>query len=129
MSDCGVCIGGNHGFEIDDYDASVVVADMASTCFECGRDIPAGSEYELATGTNSEDGDEVSYGTCLDCMNIANGLACERRVHSTLWEDLEECDEGSGFHNFSEACVAKVATVSAKKYLRERWLKWKGLAA
>lgn len=52
-----------------------------------------------------------------------------RRIHSTLWDDLEDgySREDAGFSNFSQACVAKAETASAKAYLVERWRKRKGL--
>ena len=125
MSDCAVCVGGSSGYEIEDYYRAIRTAKRNYHCCECGRLIVAGSEHEKSGGTNVDEGGRVHFVTCLDCANIAEGLSCERRVHAVLWDDLEE---SGGFDEFSEACVAKVATVSAKKYLRDRWLKWKGLA-
>ena len=128
MSECGVCIGGNFGFEIEDYSRTITTSRRNWACCECGRIIPAGVEYEKVTGAD-EEGDSVFFRTCLDCMNIAEGLSCGERCHSRLWEDLEECgyEDEPAFDSFSEACVAKVKTASAKAYLVERWRIWKGL--
>lgn len=130
MSDCGVCIGGSHGYDIEDYQLYLTTSKRGWKCCECQRIIHAGQEYEKVTGVNNEDDPHVLFRTCIDCHHIATGLSCERRVHSTLWDDLEEgySREDAGFSNFSEACVAKVKTVSAKQYLVDRWKKWKGLA-
>lgn len=125
MSDCDVCIGGSGGYDIEDYSLSMATSKRNWKCCECDRIIPAGTEYEKVTGSNADDGDAVLFRTCMDCSHIAEGLSCDRRIHTTLWNDLEE---NGGFENFSEACVAKVKTVSAKTYLVGRWLKWKGLA-
>ncbi len=126
MRDCEVCIGGNRGFDIGDYEQSVERSKCDFECSECERPFQFGTVHELTTGYNDDDGEPVRYTACMDCRHIALGLSCNGdRVHGTLWEDLEE---DAGFEGFSEACVAKVQTVSAKRYLVERWKKWKGLA-
>lgn len=130
MSECGVCIGGNFGYEIEDYSRRITTSRDGLVCCECHRPIPTDAKHEEVTGSD-EDGEEVEYITCLDCMNIAEGLSCDGRCHSRLWDDLEESggeDGDAAFEAFSEACVAKVQTASAKAYLVERWRKWKGLA-
>jgi hypothetical protein len=125
MSDCGLCVGGNADYEIIDYQWGFRDAAEPIPCCECNREIAAGATYEHVTGVNEEDGEDVELKTCLDCANIALGLSCNGRAHGMLWSDLEDSE---GFEGFSEACVAKVESVSAKRYLRDRWLKWKGLA-
>jgi hypothetical protein len=130
VTDCGVCVGGSHGFDIEDYQRYFTTSKRNWACCECGRIIEAGTKYEKVSGVDSDEGTPVVFRTCCDCANIAEGLSCDRRVHSTLWDDLEEgySRDDAGFAAFSEACVAKVKTVSAKSYLVERWRKWKGLA-
>jgi len=125
MVDCSVCIGGSGGYDIEDYSRDVVTSRRNWSCCECHRAIPAGTEHEKVSGVNADEGGRVLFRTCMDCSHIAEGLSCGRRIHATLWDQLEEED---GFSDFSEVCVAKVATASAKAYLVERWMKWKGLA-
>lgn len=126
MSDCEVCIGDyGCGFWIEDYAISYVRSSVEATCCECGETIPALMEYERASGTD-EEGDSVSYDTCLDCADIATALGCGgSRIHTMLWEALEETD---AFENFSQACIAKLTRASAKQKLLDGWRKWKGLA-
>lgn len=128
MSDCDVCIGGE-GEPIEDYDIGTVTAKRAFRCTECGRVIPGGAVHEQVTGRC--DGKPINLRTCMDCRHISEGLSCESRIHGTLWSDLEGSGTGdtyAAFSNFSEVCVSKVETVSAKQYLIDRWRKWKGLA-
>lgn len=48
-----------------------------------------------------------------------------------LWDQLEEYggeDGGGAFEQFNTGCLARIKTASAKQYVRERYLKWKGLS-
>jgi hypothetical protein len=127
MSDCGVCIGGE-GEPIEDYNIGIVTANISRHCTECRRIISKGVEHEILTGRF--EGEAINWRTCMDCKHISEGLSCESRIHGTLWTDLEGTgpgDQFAAFANFSEVCVSKVETVSAKQYLIDRWRVWKGL--
>jgi hypothetical protein len=128
MSECDVCIGGE-GEPIEDYSLTLTTSKLTLLCSECKRSIPRGVEHELLTG--KIEGARFRARTCMDCRNIAEGLSCDGRIHSTLWDELEGSGIGdtyAAFAAFNETCVAKVKTASAKAYLVERWRKWKGLA-
>lgn len=90
-------------------------------CEECRRVIPAGTPHQLHVGTF--EGDICEYRTCLVCVEIRNAFSCNGWNYGALWEDL-----GDSMDAINEGCFTKLHTVAAKLYLRERWLKWKGLA-
>lgn len=126
MSDCGVCIGGGFGYEIDDFASKIERSTEDLQCCECDRPIIAGTEHEQASGQNVEDGSDVCFVTCMDCKHIADALMCGERCYSVLWDRLEGEDL---FAEITSGCVFKVKTASAKEYLLDRWRKWKGLNA
>lgn len=124
MGDCGVCIGGGYG-DYDTpslYERSIVQKSRKEArCYECRRVIPIGSSYERVRG--SWDGELSTVRTCLDCMHIRDGFACEGSYgHGELWSDLADV-----FGEINTGCLAKIETASAKAYLMERWRKWKGI--
>ncbi len=126
MSDCGVCIGGW------DADGSPEFQSVAwpraikpHRCGECCREIPKGTRYERVSG--KYDGSLYSEKTCSDCAEIRQSFLCEEGAgpaFGNLWSELTDC-----FQDLSTTCFDRLESVSAKKYLRERWMKWKGLAA
>jgi len=123
MSDgCGVCISGSDYDEGPEfYEAIEVKARKPHVCGECHRAIPKGTIYERVTG--KWEGDVKTIKTCLDCMNIRDGLSCDGGfTHGTLWESIREV-----FDQMNTGCLAKIETASAKAYLVSRWRKWKGL--
>lgn len=71
------------------------------------------------------EGEIVTYRTCLLCAEIRTGFACHGFNYQALWEEMNDF----GFEALNEACFERLQTVAAKKYLRERWMKWKGLTA
>lgn len=124
MGDCGVCIG---GAEFDGMmemaEQKIVRARKDHRCIECRRSIPRGAEYERISG--KWEGEFSTSHTCLDCMNIRNGLSCGEAVSiGELWQDVHDCDV---FERLTTGCIAKVPTASAKAYLIKRWQAWKGL--
>lgn len=125
MSDCNVCIGGG------DYDAwefsstSFQKARKPYKCSECNREIPKGITYERISGKCGGYSYIETFITCMDCVNIRNGLSCEGGGVGLggLWEEITEVFSDVK----STACLAKIKTPSAKAYFLERWRKWKGL--
>lgn len=125
MSDCGVCIGGgDYDGEPEFHNVSWPKARKQHRCGECRRDIPKGSQYEKVSG--KYDGAMYSEKTCCDCAEIRSAFVCDGAgpVFGEMWNDLTEC-----FRDLSTTCFDRLESVSAKKYLRDRWMKWKGLAA
>lgn len=127
MSDCDFCIGGEIDEPLRDYRCVVTDSGEPFTCYECNRLFPAGTPREMATG----DPDYITgipdfaVETCMDCHHIATALCCRDRLHGSLWDDAEAAFDEMPF---SEGCLAKVETTSAKTFLQQRWRKWKGLA-
>jgi hypothetical protein len=119
---CEVCIGnGDYDVGPEFHDANVVKARKAHRCYECRRTITAGSYYESVVG--KWDGDFLTFKTCLDCMNIRDGLTCGSGfTYGELWENISEV-----FDEINTGCLVKIETASAKAYLVHRWRKWKGL--
>ena|ERR1700744_4138332 len=121
MSDCGVCIGS------DDQDsASLCIvfwpkARKSHQCVECNRVIEIGQAYECVKMLF--DGDWGRYKTCQVCAEIRTAFSCGAMVFGELWVDMKTY----AFPKLNESCFNELHTVEAKKYLRERWMKWKGL--
>lgn len=110
--------------DLEGYDVSIRTAPQPFVCSECERTFPAGVEQEYATG-DSWTGNPFEATTCIDCHHIAEALVCGSRMHGALWAEIEAAMD-SGME-ITTACVAKVASVSAKKYLVERINKLNGL--
>lgn len=128
--DCELEIGGDDGEPIQGFSLSILVSDGAVSCGECGRLISAGANYEHVTGECESE--PFDNDTCPDCQEIANAFSDNGRMIGMLWYELEECggQQGKGaFAHFTSGCLAKLQSPSAKSYLVERWLKWKGLPA
>ncbi len=125
--ECDLELGGD-GEEISGYERVIVSADVVHFCLECEREIPAGIQHERVTGEFQ--GEPIEWRTCMDCTKIGEALQTEGRTHGLLWEELEDyggMDGEPAFEQFNTACLARVETASAKTYLQERYLKWKGL--
>jgi hypothetical protein len=124
MSDCGICIGGGDvDGMIEMLEMKIIRSRKEHNCYECRRPIPKGAECERGSGL--WEGKFDTWHTCLDCVNIRDGLNCDGPpVLGTLWEDIESAFT---YNPFTSACLAKIETASAKAYLTERWRKWKGL--
>jgi len=89
VSDCGICIGGG---DVDGYiemlEMKVIRSRKDHECYECRRPIPKGAECERGSGL--WEGKFDTWHTCLDCVNIRDGLNCDGpSVLGTLWEDIE----------------------------------------
>lgn len=116
--DCGVCIGGGD-YELWDFcDSTMRKARKPHKCCECSREIPKGAQYEYIAGKCG--GDFQDYKTCLDCMNIRNGLSCDSVALTGLWDDIYEI-----FPEVTTGCLQRIKTPSAKAYFIERWNQWK----
>lgn len=124
MSDCGYCIDVDCDAYAEFQSTVIRKARKPFKCGECGREFGPKTEYEYSVG--KWDGDFSDFKTCLDCMNIREAFRCGGYALGGLWEELEQYGFPDGF---SEACVAKVETASAKQYLVDRWRKWKGLTS
>ena len=124
MSDCNVCIGGaEFDGQMEMYDVKIVRTRKDHRCVECNRAIPKGTECERISG--KWEGEFSTSHTCLDCMNIRDGLSCgDGMVIGELWQEIADCEV---FERMTTACIAKVPTASAKAYLIKRWQRWKGL--
>lgn len=127
MSDCGVCLTFSSDGESTGYRCAIVKAGKHWKCSECGRIIPKGSKYELASGFNDVGTQWAShwqYKTCLICAEIANAFYCNGRWHgSSLWDSLYDVSD-----KMTVACLNRLRTPEAKAELQRRWMKWKGLA-
>lgn len=125
MVDCGVCIGGG------DYDGSPEFFDVTwptarkiHRCEECKREIPKGSQYRREAG--KYDGNLYCIKTCEVCAEIRDAFTCDDGAGSeygSLWSDLTD-----SFSALTTGCFERLTTVAAKQYLRERWMRWKGLS-
>jgi hypothetical protein len=124
MTDCGVCIGGgDYDGSYEFYSDRVVRARKLHKCYECGRQISIGSQYQRYSG--KWEGQMDSFTTCLDCMNIREGLSRDGRwpPFGQLWDEIHQVFG----EVVSTACLAKIPTSAAKAYFLERWRKWKGI--
>ena len=120
MSDCGVCLYTDDSDGVNEFtNITVRKARKQHECSECLRPILVGAKYEYAVG--KFDGEIWTTHTCLECAEIAEAFYCDGRMYGgILWEDME-----CAFDQLNESCFDKLQTVSAKKYLRERWMQWK----
>jgi len=120
MGDCGVCIGGDGDGEYCSFSNVVFPkARKPHKCYECGREIAKGSEYEKYTGVF--DGSFFEHKTCMDCRNIRLGLSCNNSIEfGRLWEEIYYI-----FPEVTTGCLQRIKTPSAKAYFIERWNEWK----
>lgn len=125
--DCDFCLDMDiGGCEFSAYAVTFIEAPRPFKCFECDRHFPGGVMYEFTTAEDC-DGKPFRAETCSDCHYIAAALICGSRSHGSLWDGIEqEMDEGA---RFTTACLAKVETISAKKYLVERINRLNGLSS
>lgn len=126
MSDCGICLSNEGADEIVEllHEEEMTASRKTHRCLECGQEIPAGSAHQLHSGKC--DGYTMNYRTCLLCAEIRRSFSCGNGwVYGALWDDLEYAFE----EGINEMCFSKLETADAKRYLRERWMKWKGLAS
>lgn len=127
MSDCSACI----GLDFSDCDGHAEFSNTETPkarkphkCGECERLIAVGEIYERTSG--KFDGEIYTDKTCLECADIRDGFTCEARpMPGQLWDEMRDYV----FPYLNESCYDKLTTVAAKKFLRDRWMKWKGLAA
>lgn len=122
MTDCGVCIYSDADGTCDFADVSVRKARKFHRCSECGRRIEIGQRYEHYWG--KYDGEVSAIDTCLLCAEIAEAFYCDARMFGGgLWESMDYV-----MGELTTSCFDKLSTPEAKAFLRERWMKWKGLA-
>ena len=125
MSGCAVVVGGG------DYDCCVEfkwrtepVARKNHTCCECRGEIVHGMKYERIC--RKLDGDIYVTKTCSVCAEIRDAFASDEGAYPApgeLWMDLSRC-----FRYITTGCFDRLATAEAKAKLREKWMKWKGIA-
>jgi hypothetical protein len=130
MSDCEVCLTSDF-YDSDGAidDAQIVTLDRNQRCSECMQIVPAGANIEEATWYEEDDEDdgeveekEPIY-TCPICAEIANSFYCDGRMYGGgLWDGMNEV-----WKELTISCFDKLKTPEAKTYLREWWLKKKGL--
>jgi len=135
MSECGVCLFSDasdcEGM-IDD--ASIVVLDNDQRCSECGLVVLAGAPIEEATWYEDDDEDEepgepedkTPIYTCVVCAEIADAFYCEgdgRMYGGGLWDSMYQV-----MGELNSSCFDRLSSPEAKAYLRQRWMKWKGIS-
>jgi hypothetical protein len=124
MSECGVCLYSDASDCEGMIDGtSIVSLEKDQTCSECNKVVSAGAQIEEAIW-NYDERKKPIY-TCLICAEIANAFYCGgdgRMYGGGLWEDMDEVMD-----DLNSACFDRLSTPEAKTYLRERWMKWKGL--
>ena len=120
MSDCGVCLSGGDDGVCEFFSSRIVIARKSHRCDECRRTIVSGIRYEYVA--LKFDKSFETFNTCTQCVEIANAFYCDRRIIGSLWEDMNEIMD-----QLTTSCFEKLSTAEAKLYLRERWMKWKGL--
>lgn len=124
MSDCGVCVTSGENDDCTGYRCVIVKAGKDWTCSECGRKIPKGTKYELASWFFYSGGGNNAK-TCLICAEIANAFQCGGRWHGQdFWDRMEDV-----YEKLTTSCFDKLKTPEAKSELRYRWMRWKGLVA
>ena len=126
MPDCNVCISSDSYDMAEEWHVSEISEALTEfTCCECQRSFPKGSHQQV--GFLKYDGSEtINFETCADCVEIHRALSCDGpRIVHCLWEQVSE----EIFPEMTRACIAKVKTPRARRYLQERWMKWKGLTA
>ena len=122
MSDCGICVYSEYEDESAEFvDVSWPKSRKEHRCEECHRTIAVGQVYQKVSG--KWDGEFNCFTTCSVCAEIRAAFSCDGEVYGAdFWESLTH-----NFGELNESCFDKLQTVEAKKYLRERWMKWKGL--
>ena len=124
MSNCGVCVSFGGGEECVGYRCIITKAGQDWRCSECGKTIPRGARYELASWFYADRSGHGNCKTCLICAEIADAFMCGGRWHSSsFWDAMEEA-----YPKLTTTCFDKLQTPEAKTELQRRWMQWKGLA-
>lgn len=121
MSDCGICLSGPEDGCIEVLEDGNVAGRKPHRCCECRHLMPIGEVHERVKGV--WEGEIATYRTCLICKEIRTAYACNGFSYGALWEEMNDYL----FAEMNESCFDRLTTTVAKKYLRERWMKWKGL--
>ena len=120
MTECGFCLSDFEGTS-QFFRQVERTCRKPCKCYECHRRIEKGQRYIYSSGMC--EGELWSQKDCLDCAEIREAFSCHGQNLGTLWEEMRDyC-----FDSMNESCFAKLKTVSAKKFLREKWMEWKGL--
>lgn len=125
MADCGVCIG--TGYDCCDGSPEICEtrwprARKEHRCGECGATVRKGEEYQRISG--KYDGEFFDEKTCIDCAEVRDAFTCEAPpIFGQLWADMKEFV----FPALTTSCFDKMQTPRGKQFLREEWMKWKGL--
>jgi predicted RNA-binding protein with PUA-like domain len=122
MSNCDICIGGVDEY-YEDYERADSTSGVDIQCEECREVIPAGTQYEAASGYYGSDRHE--HKTCSSCVEIRDVFSCGEAVsHGDLWEQMREHafpDLTTGSECFRELTTSNRVRVILK------WQQWKGL--
>ena len=124
MSECGVCLSGDYDGCCEFSRVRIQAARKAFQCDECLRTVEVGTRYEYCSG--KYEGEFATMKTCLECVEIAKAFSCNGvRIMGNLWEDMND----NVIPALNTTCFDRLTTPSAKAFLRQRWMEWKGLAA
>lgn len=119
MGDCGVCIGTDDWEQGSFQCVTNPKARKEHKCCECSRTIVKRQMYERYAGCWG--GSMECYKTCMDCVNIRDGLRCGNGfIFGELWNDIREI-----FGSINISCLDKIKTPSAKSFFLDQWHKWK----
>lgn len=121
MNDCNVCVYADFDEQAEVWLVEKPCARRPHKCSECGQLIAAGQQYQK--NRIFYDGAWEVWKTCAICAEIRAAFSCDgETLGGVFWEQFQECFDG-----LNESCFDKLQTVAAKKYLRVRWMRWKGL--
>lgn len=121
MGDCGVCIGGGDWDGYPEFQTTEEVkARKDHRCIECREPILKGQTYQRHSG--KFDGDIFCDKRCLMCAEILAGFNCDGgALDDDLWTDMHQ----NVFPVMTTACLDRLSTPEAKRFLLDRWRKWK----
>ena len=119
--DCSCMIDGYDVWEsgAEGYSATQPTARKVHSCYECGREIAPGENYEryVAFGDDSAS----TFKTCLDCLSVRDLLFCTW-VFGEIWQELQE--QIINGIRFSETCIAMLTKPARDKVcdmIEESW--------
>lgn len=123
MSTCGISLGGaDYDGSAEFYTCENVKARKDHRCEECWRVIPKGEKYERTS--MKFDGDVSTIKTCIQCAEIRDAFRDPEGefIMGELWEQMRE-----KFSEFTTGCLQELVTPEAKRFVLDKWRKWKGL--
>ncbi len=126
MSDCACLYGGFDGCEEgrEFFSETTRTARKLWVCYECREQIHPKSRYVHTA--QSDEGRVLVYRMCLRCAEIKRALYCDGWYWGQLWEDITDQIFSNG--GMTIACLEKLTTPEAKRYLQQRWMGYLGVA-